>query len=295
MVKIEDSSDAEQQTAKVPLHFNQLLIGAGIDPAATRLLRHQTQLTDGRRPIDLWRAGPDLLAAYQSYQLTAYRSHFKARWWASFVGTAEGRTMFVGLYEIDDPTPIDPAARLPSWLNVDPLNDDYYPSRPIEALSEYVGRLYIEWGGGASGKRAWRQRADTQNKIISELHLDVAGQPFPGLLDLVEPLTALASAPPLWIEQLKTAHGVYLLTCPVTGERYVGSASGREGFWGRWSGYIANGHGGNVALRARERTDWIVSVLQVAGSADSDDDVLAMEGLWKRKLQSRAFGLNRNG
>ena len=55
-----------------------------------------------------------------------------------------------------------------------------------------------------------------------------------------------------------------------------------------------NGHGGNVALVGRQPTDWNVSVLQVAGSADSADDMLAMGALWKIKLQAREFGLSRN-
>jgi hypothetical protein len=37
-----------------------------------------------------------------------------------------------------------------------------------------------------------------------------------------------------------------------------------------------------------------VSVLQVAGSVDSGDDILAIEAAWKVKLQAREFGLCRN-
>lgn len=58
--------------------------------------------------------------------------------------------------------------------------------------------------------------------------------------------------------------------------------------------YEADGHRGNVALLLRERSDWIISTLQVAGSAENQADVLAAENLWKRKLQSRKLGLNRN-
>lgn len=161
-------------------------------------------------------------------------------------------------------------------------------------LIAYEGRVFVEWGGGASGKRAWRQRADAQNKSVTELHLTAAEAPFPGLMALAASVSALKAAPVSWREQLSVARGVYLLTCPRTGELYVGSAGGREGFWGRWMNYEADGHGGNVALMLRDHSDWIVSILQVAGSADNQDDVLAAEALWKRKLQSRELGLNRN-
>jgi hypothetical protein len=37
-----------------------------------------------------------------------------------------------------------------------------------------------------------------------------------------------------------------------------------------------------------------VSILEVAGTAASYDDILMMESRWKRKLQSGAMGLTRN-
>ena len=45
---------------------------------------------------------------------------------------------------------------------------------------------------------------------------------------------------------------------------------------------------------SREPSDYQVSILEVAGSSASDDDILKMEGRWQSKLQSREMGLNRN-
>jgi hypothetical protein len=59
-------------------------------------------------------------------------------------------------------------------------------------------------------------------------------------------------------------------------------------------GYATTGHGGNVALKSRESSDYQVSVLEVAGSASNSDDILKMESRWKAKLQNREMGLNRN-
>jgi hypothetical protein len=58
--------------------------------------------------------------------------------------------------------------------------------------------------------------------------------------------------------------------------------------------YVANGHGGNVALKSRELSDYRVSIPEVAGSSASEDDILKMESRWKAKLQSVEMGLNRN-
>ena len=54
------------------------------------------------------------------------------------------------------------------------------------------------------------------------------------------------------------------------------------------------GHGGNVALKSRDPADYQVSILEVAGTAATTDDVIKMEVQWKSKLQSREMGLNRN-
>lgn len=88
--------------------------------------------------------------------------------------------------------------------------------------------------------------------------------------------------------------GVYILTCPKTKEQYIGSADGASGFWGRWMQYFKTGHGGNVALKSRDPSDYRIAILEVAGSAADHDQILAMEGRWQRKLQSREMGLNRN-
>ena len=74
----------------------------------------------------------------------------------------------------------------------------------------------------------------------------------------------------------------------------MGSAYGPPGFMGRWKEYAITGHGGNIALRGREPSDYQVTVLETVGSAATMDDIVALENLWKRKLQSKEMGLNRN-
>ena len=74
----------------------------------------------------------------------------------------------------------------------------------------------------------------------------------------------------------------------------MGSASGDNGFLGRWLSYVQSGHGGNEGLKSREPSDYQVSILEVAGSAATTEEIREMESLWKTKLQSREMGLNRN-
>lgn len=278
----------------MPFRFNMLLEQAGIDPAEVRLLRHQPTVA-GKSLIEIWRTDRSAFKAYQSYQTAGQRTSFARPYWASFIGTWDGRTVFVGLYEVGAPALVEQKFTAPvSDQPIGPGASDVYPTSLSPHLADHQGRLYVEWGGGASGKRAWSQRAEQQDKIITELRLDAAERPFPGLMNITMPLSTVADAPPTWAEALRTSRGVYLLTCPRDGSLYVGSAAAEGGFWARWSDYRANGHGGNVALIDREPSDFIVSILEVAGSVASPDDILAAEALWKRKLLSRELGLNRN-
>ena len=72
----------------------------------------------------------------------------------------------------------------------------------------------------------------------------------------------------------------------------MGSGTGQCGFWQPWQDYMRTGHGGNVVLKSREPSDYQVSILQVAGTDATTDDILAMEQRWMTKLQSRKMGLN---
>jgi hypothetical protein len=44
----------------------------------------------------------------------------------------------------------------------------------------------------------------------------------------------------------------------------------------------------------RDRSDSQVSILEVASSSQSAEDIIALESIWKNKLQTRAMGLNSN-
>ena len=160
-----------------------------------------------------------------------------------------------------------------------------------DRLSEFVGRLFIDWGPGAL---AWAQYAERNDKAITEIRLIFEEPPFPGFVKFIEPLSSLNKLPATWVSALRSSCGVYLLTCPRTKEQYVGSATGVDGFWGRWQDYVSTGHGGDVGLRSRDPSDYQVSILEVAASSSTLPEIMSMEGRWQRKLQSKAMGLNRN-
>lgn len=273
--------------------FNTQLSEAQIELQKVRLLRHKDNRSSrGRSPFELWRDNRPLFDLYQSTQSLHNATKLGAEYWASFVGTATGETLFVGLFAVSNRRVLDRDLPQPHADGVDLAGSCHlYDLCLVPQMSDLIGRLVIDWG---SGDRAWIQRADKQDKQVVELRREFQEPDFPGFLNLIEPLSKLGSIPTGWKTALRSAKGVYLLTCPRTREQYVGSALGNEGFWQRWQEYARSGHGGNVGLKNRDRSDYQVSILEVAGTSSSDVDIIGMEQRWKLKLQSREMGLNKN-
>jgi hypothetical protein len=273
--------------------FNWILREAGLPLAEVRLLRHKdNRAAKGRNPYELWRDDRPKFDLYQATQNLRNESKLRAPYWASFVGTPSGETLFVGLFSVRNRRLLEQDTPMPQMDGVDKAGTCHIYDLALEPqLSDLIGRLLIDWG---PGDRAWIQRADQQDKRIIELRTGFKEPDFPGFLNFIQPLSKLSTLAISWVTALRSSKGVYLLTCPKTKEKYVGSATGEEGFWGRWQDYIHTGHGGNIALKSRDPSDYQVSILEVAGTAATPDDIKKMEGRWQSKLQSQDMGLNRN-
>jgi hypothetical protein len=241
----------------------------------------------------LWRDDRAAFDLYQSFQGVKNRQKLsRARYWASFVGTLGNETLFVGVYRVKYRGLLEQDTPKPDRDGVyKAASGDVYDLAMEGTFKDLIGKLFRDWG---AGYRSWIQRADRKNKSIKELRTEFKEPEFPGFLNFAESLSKLDKLPKGWIEALRSSRGIYLLTCPKTKEQYVGEATGEAGFWQRWQDYVRTGHGGNVALKSRDPSDYRVSILEVAGTAATVDDISKMEGSWKAKLQSKEMGLNRN-
>jgi hypothetical protein len=273
--------------------FNTILRQAGLTPCEVRLVRHKhNEAIKGRRPYELWRDDRQKFEQYQSIQAIRNRQKSAAPHWAVFVVNYADETMFAGLYHAKYGGLLQKDTPQPHADGYDRAGEvDVYQLELQQKLADMLGRLFIDWGRGAL---AWVQYADRHDKPVTELRAAFQEPDFPGFLNFIQPLSRLSNLPTGWISALKSCRGIYLLTCPKTKEQYVGSATGDQGLWGRWQDYIGNGDGGNIGLKSRDPSDYQVSVLEVAGSAATPDDIRAMEGRWQRKLRSLEMGLNRN-
>ena len=277
----------------MPIMFNSILREVGISPADVRLIRHKDNRTKkGHSLYELWRDNRPVFEEDQSRQAVQNRKKLTTAYWAVFVANTNNETMFVGLYAVSYRGLLEQDKPMINRDGIDLAGKvDCYDLSLQETLSDFIGKLIIDWG---TGMLAWVQYADRNDKLVLELRSEFKEPDFPGFLNFIQPLSKLNNMAASWVAALKSSRGVYLLTCPKTKELYVGSAYGEGGFWGRWQNYIDTGHGGNVGLQSREPSDYQVSILEVAGSSATIDDILAMEGRWQSKLQSRDMGLNRN-
>jgi hypothetical protein len=82
------------------------------------------------------------------------------------------------------------------------------------------------------------------------------------------------------------------------GKMYVGSAYGENMILGRWRNYIKNGHGGNKELKEIDfdyiKQNFRYSILDIFKSTVDDNYIIQRESWWKRVLQTRKFGCNKN-
>jgi hypothetical protein len=189
-------------------------------------------------------------------------------------------------------------------LNEHSRADFFYDLQVCHELEELFDRLVIDWGGATL---SWYQ-----NKIDKEICQILAPgfvKTFPGWDEVNithQELSAIIQNPegnPDWEQFLKAHDGVYLILDNATGRQYVGSATGEQaGLWGRWTGYASNGHNSNKLLHElliergnMHKRNFTFSLHHVfARGAATKKEVLFYESLLKKKLGSRAFGLNAN-
>jgi hypothetical protein len=273
------------------LRLNTLLEIAGFDLKKVFLLRHQApkRLPKGRF-FSTWVSEKSKFESYQ--QLQSWKNRFpQGSILASFVVTPTGETLFVGAYNVIRLSKIKTSINDPLVGYLPPKIRAWHETKHSKRMKQYEGVLVIDWG--SRKERGWRQRAHRQNKLVLELRRTIKEEQFPGYINFMRKIADLRNIPREWQHRLKDAQGVYLLTFS-DGQQYIGSASGKEGFWQRLGDYVRNGHGGNRILKKenRDARNAIVSILEFTGSGASKNDIIQREMIWQSKLGSRVTQLD---
>ena len=283
---------------KKVFYFHEFLTRLGLELKQTRLLRHDN------RGLAAWRRGGfQKFGCFASFQRRAPSPYADAQFACHFVPgpiLADGNTtaLFIGITQICDCWDWD-GGRLPAIIDPEIIEGEHerrdvqaFDLEWLEAGKSHSERILLRWGPPAAA-RAWSQWAERRHKEIIEIRLDRREPPFPGFSKFLSRISEIPVLPQAWQGALASVRGVYLLVSDV-GEQYVGSATGQDGFLGRWQSYAVNGHGGNVLLRQRGQRDYAISILEVASPDMARDDIIAREAHWKDKLGSRTHGLNEN-
>jgi len=260
-----------------------------VTPAQSKL--HLATVAGSSDPLDEFFAG-----RFESWQSWQGKRNFERPFIVSLIKLpGKNRWLFAGCFRrlgrswVESPAP-------PHWS---------YRTAEIQETAALVGRVVVGFrrSGRAAYLNADRWASKLEVREVLERRMSVSE--FPGYRNLVlrKPTLDLIVAQdiPSWRGALSAVAGVYLIQDTQTGKLYVGSATGEGGIWARWSQYSATGHGGNADLRKLLRVEgadyarhFQYTVLEIADTHASEDDVLGRESHWKRVLGSREHGYNAN-
>jgi hypothetical protein len=181
----------------------------------------------------------------------------------------------------------------------------YYDTELLDIHQDLIGRVVLIY------KKPFRQSYPLLKTCYADLVIaEILEKPsmieaFPGYnnvnIDYEDLQTIIKTEEPTWKNALSIMKGIYLIVDKSNGKHYVGSATGEERLWSRWSGYINNGHGNNTGLKELIKykgSDHVksfkFSILEIAGINIAEDLILQREAFWKEVLLSREFGYNNN-
>lgn len=182
-----------------------------------------------------------------------------------------------------------------------------YVIEEVADFANLVGRLKIQLPKPSRG-RAFLLEKHYEQMILDEiLRSPYSGALFPGFEDIVisfhELRTIITTEKADWKGALMGVKGIYCIHDTATGRKYVGSAYGDDGIWGRWAQYVQTGHGNNIHLKkllAHKKAGYAMenfqmSLLEHRSTKVDNELIIAREGHWKRLMLSRGdFGYNGN-
>lgn len=174
--------------------------------------------------------------------------------------------------------------------------------RPSPFLGSLRNRLVIDWDGAAI---RWASRGPHAARLPVVEIADPTAVAFPGYGGVRLTFDELRQVVgdrhySQWRTALSAVQGIYAILDARSGQLYVGKADGSERILGRWTAYVQDGHGGNVALRElgvkdpKHKHDFVFSILRVFDPGAPSAEVNAAESHFKLALATRQFGLNRN-
>ena len=282
------------------IRLSELLSVRGYVPKANhvKLVRHK----DSRIDLEALRAA-GWFDTYQKYQSKPVFDGCDQI--VVFFGEEGFNSRFIGVYDVGARRPasevsLPPGCPYPEW-KAQP-GHSYYRLEKRSGFEDLEDRLVIDWGKAALAWHQW-----FADRTVVEIR--PPGRALPPFRDYLrvhlsfEDLMRLVRQPDAhrdWVAGLSAVGAIYLVVDGLSGEQYVGSATGNGGLWQRWCDYAKTGHGNNLRLKklcaqsASHPAAFRFSILETFSRSLSRDEALSLENFFKQKLGARAFGLNAN-
>lgn len=191
--------------------------------------------------------------------------------------------------------------------DLDVENNICYEGEELEEYKKYYGRVIVKYHKTFQTQGIYYKKIYDELVVNQILPATFDGYDFPGYdkvrLSFEQLEGIILHHKKDWVAALENQKAVYLITDTNNGKLYVGSATSEHGMLlQRWSNYVANGHGGNVELKALVgkagidyvRKNFQYSILENFNAKVDDHVILERESWWKDTLQSRKHGYNAN-
>ena len=264
----------------------EFLKAAGVGIETDSLKIHLACWNGQDDPINIYFAG-----RFKTWQEWQNHRNFKCDQVLSLIDLGQHTWLFVGVYKILDWRPHP--NRKTTFL---------YTTSLLPHQEELIGRIIVQHKRRGRNSYIWK-KPEVALPIIEIRREKLTIGEFPGYNAVVLSHSSLKIITEQkiasWHGALANIKGIYLVTDTKTGRHYVGKASGKTGIWQRWCSYAKNGHGGNEELKkvlmekgSEHMTHFQYSILEIADTHASDEDILARESYWMNALKSREFGMN---
>jgi hypothetical protein len=282
--------------AMASLFLSDILRRNQIDAQDVKLIRHALS-HDGFKEC----YNKAMIKEYTQQQDQGFSDGFK--YWIVFISDKGTHCKFYNCYKVIGSKP-DTINNMPEnfphpeWFKGE---REFYDLEEVEILSDLKDRLIIDWG---KGTRKWAQKGTNDKAIIAiQANPKMVFNGFEKLVlthdELKEILNDTITYSE-WHTALSSIYAIYLIVDRKNGKQYVGSAYGKDGLLGRWSIYAATGHGNNKLMKEAvctypdRYTEFQFSILQILPKNLTDDEIINIESLYKKKLLTKEFGMNDN-
>jgi hypothetical protein len=278
----------------VSLYLSDILKRNDIDPKRCKLVRHS--LNHKRCKICYEN---DFIDHYQKIQSKNFYGNCDVV--LSFINEPGTSAKFIGCYKVGEGKLINKTLMPEGFPAPEMFSEDkyYFDLQPSELMSDLKNRLIIDWGKAAV---SWYQWA-TNEKLVLAIQAnpkyifqgyDKIVLSFAELKEIIDDKTLYEN----WHLALSSVYAIYLIVDTKDGKQYVGSAYGQGGLLSRWACYIATKDGDNKQMKELicympDRFEYFqFSILQILPKTIAPEEVITIENLYKKKLQSKEFGLN---